>query len=152
MAFNNKKKAKTNYFSQNIQENGENFLDYKNAQDMLKDAARIIKDLANENIDINKYYYFFQEPKVIDACIQYVWTQLQEFAFISMSIDFSINNRGKGVIPDPISMSLQNKYRNKKDIFEHIYNSLSYYKACGDVNILYVLAKTMNNNRYYINN
>lgn len=65
-----------NYFSDNIQRNGENFLQQYDAKKLRNDSPRIIKDIAFGNIDFDEYGIYFSDPQLINALIDVVYTKL----------------------------------------------------------------------------
>lgn len=62
-------KKRNNYFSDNIQKNGEGFLQQYDAKKLRNDARRVFLDIAHCNIDFDKYWMYFTEPMFIDALI-----------------------------------------------------------------------------------
>ena len=73
MANNNKRK---NYFSDNIQKFGENFLQQFDAKKLRTDAKRVISDIAFGNIDFDDYGIYFSDPQFISAIIDVIYTKL----------------------------------------------------------------------------
>lgn len=65
-----------NYFSDNIQKNGENFLQQFDAKKLRNDSRRIIMDIAFGNIDFDDYGIYFSDPQLISALIDVVYTKL----------------------------------------------------------------------------
>lgn len=62
-------KKRNNYFSDNIQKNGEGFLQQYDAKKLRNDARRVFLDIAHCNIDFDKYWMYFTEPMFIDALL-----------------------------------------------------------------------------------
>lgn len=65
-----------NYFSDNIQRFGDNFLQQYDAKKLRNDSPRIIKDIAFGNIDFDEYGIYFSDPQLINALIDVVYTKL----------------------------------------------------------------------------
>lgn len=65
-----------NYFSENVQRNGENFLQQFDAKKLRNDSRRIIMDIAFGNIDFDDYGIYFSDPQLINALIDVVYTKL----------------------------------------------------------------------------
>ena len=66
----NNNKNNNNYFSQNIKEFGEDFLKYKNPRTIEIEAGRVFRDLAKNNVDINKYGKYFLDKDFIRLLIK----------------------------------------------------------------------------------
>lgn len=62
-------KKRSNYFVDNIQRNGEGFLQQYDAKKLRSDARRVFQDIAYCNIDFDKYWMYFTEPMFINALI-----------------------------------------------------------------------------------
>lgn len=73
MGNNSKRK---NYFSDNIQKFGENFLQQFDAKKLRNDARRVINDIAFGNIDFDEYGIYFSDPQFISAIIDVIYTKL----------------------------------------------------------------------------
>ena len=61
--------ARKNYFETNIQKYGEDFLDYKRAEDIQKDSKFIFKDIVYGNINYEKYGTYFTDTRFIEQLI-----------------------------------------------------------------------------------
>ena len=63
-------KTKTSYFDMMVQKEGEDFLDRKTADELVRDAKRrIFKDMAYGNIDYEKHGRYFMEPRFLDQLL-----------------------------------------------------------------------------------
>ena len=60
---------KMNYFQTNIQRFGEDFLDFKKAEEIQRDCKFIFKDMVFGNIDYEKYGMYFMEPRFLEQLI-----------------------------------------------------------------------------------
>lgn len=86
MASNHQKK-RNNYFSDNIQRNGEGFLQQYDARKLRSDANRVFKDIAYGNIDFDKYWMYFTEPTFINALIDVANTKKMIHTTSYMALD-----------------------------------------------------------------
>ena len=60
---------KMNYFQTNIQRFGEDFLDFKKAEEIQRDCKFIVKDMVQGNIDYEKHGMYFMEPRFLEQLI-----------------------------------------------------------------------------------
>ena len=60
---------KMNYFKTNIQRFGEDFLDFKKAEEIQRDCKVIFNDMVFGNIDYEKYGMYFMEPRFLEQLI-----------------------------------------------------------------------------------
>lgn len=58
----NEKKMRNSYFTQQYEAFGENFINFKNAQEIRKDSFKIFKALADGAIDLEKHAKCFSDP------------------------------------------------------------------------------------------
>ena len=82
-------KKRNNYFSDNIQRNGEGFLQQYDAKKLRSDANRVFKDIAYGNIDFDKYWMYFTEPMFINALIDVANTKRTIHSISYMSLEQS---------------------------------------------------------------
>ena len=81
-----------NYFSDNIQRFGENFLQQFDAKKLRNDARRIIMDIAFGNIDFDEYGIYFSDPQLINALIDIVYTKLVIHSTSFAGLDYMSKN------------------------------------------------------------
>lgn len=62
-------KKRMNYFENNIQKFGEDFLDFKKAEEIQRDCKIIFKDMVFGNIDYEKHGMYFMEPRFLEQLI-----------------------------------------------------------------------------------
>ena len=99
----NNQKKRNNYFSDNIQRNGEGFLQQYDARKLRSDANRVFKDIAYGNIDFDKYWMYFTEPMFINALIDVANTKktihatsymaLEQYTMMQTSSDIEVVKR-----------------------------------------------------------
>lgn len=74
MAYNNNKKQK-NYFTNNIERFGDNFIEQFDAKKLRMDARRVFSDIAFGRIDYDKYWQYFTNSLFINALIDVANTE-----------------------------------------------------------------------------
>lgn len=82
-------KKRNNYFSDNIKNYGENFLQSFDAKKLRSDARRIISDIAFGNIDFDEYGIYFSDPVLINALIDVAHTKLVIHGTSYNALEFS---------------------------------------------------------------
>lgn len=143
---NNKpKNNRPNYFKQNIQKFGENFLARKNVNELQMDAIRIFRDIARGNIDIQNEGKYFLDPQFMESCI---WSA-------SMKLNlFTTNYRGvlmlyNSGVNDDNTMAVLDYNKKCMEAYTIIITHLNNIKITADVNYLSAM---INNLRNYRNN
>lgn len=63
----NENKMRNSYFTQQYEAFGENFSNFKTAQDIKKDSFRIFKSLADAAIDLEKHTKCFEDPTFVSV-------------------------------------------------------------------------------------
>jgi len=63
----NDQKMKNSYFTQQYNAYGENFSNFKNAQDIRRESFRIFRSLADGAIDLDKHVKCFEDPIFINT-------------------------------------------------------------------------------------
>lgn len=74
MAYNNNKKQR-NYFTNNIERYGDNFIEQFDAKKLRMDARRVFSDIAFGKIDYDKYWQYFTNSLFINALIDVANTE-----------------------------------------------------------------------------
>lgn len=148
---NNQKKKQNDYFSQSIQQYGENFLQYKNARDLEMDSIKVFRGLARGNINIDRYGCYFLEPQFLNACIQAAYSKLVYF-----NISFSGVNYYKDAIfasgntPDPNIIMVLDHHKKCSEAYKIILDNLNNIRSTGDINYLVCLANSLSDYRNYV--
>ena len=63
----NEQKMRNSYFTQQYEAFGENFSNFKTAQDIKKDSFKIFKALADAAIDLDKHTKCFNDPEFVNT-------------------------------------------------------------------------------------
>lgn len=148
MAGNNKKKRPSNYFVNNIERIGENFLDYKNSKDIYYDCPNIFRQLGKRQIELDKYGHFFFDIPFLENCIA-ACEQRAYFSGVSFNGMYTfcqvnyIQNR------IPIPEQINNVMDTHKNSWR-VYSTIAYYLRCmrqsGNIQYLYNLADMLYTN------
>ena len=146
MANNNKKPS--NYFTQNIKQNGENFLQQKNPLQLKQDALRIFRDLARGKIDPEKEGQMFLEPTLLDSSILMAEEKYRNEQ-ISRDGVYCLIVTNNNMVDDSVFARLDEHAKaveGYKCILEGLYN----LKNTQDINYLYATVNVLRNFRNYI--
>lgn len=148
---NNNKKKNNDYFSQSIQQYGENFLAYKNARDLEMDAIKIFRGLARGNINIDRYGCYFLDQQLMQACLTTAYSKLMLFriSFDGVSL---LNDKifASGQTPDVSVITIMDYHKKSKEAYEILYNGLLNTSNTGDINYLLCMTNLLNDYRNYI--
>lgn len=153
MAKGNNNKPKSNYFAQEIQKKGENFLEGKTSKDMQWDAQRVFRDLARGNVNIDQYYIYFLEVQFLDNCIKFAYDKMTEHNYCFMGTNLLFTQLGctNQMMCQPQQMNellaVVNKHKRSYEAYSMIFTSLNNLKLCGDPAILKVLSNNLKNYR-----
>lgn len=138
---NNRKR--TNYFQQNIQRFGENFLNMKNANDLEMDSIRVFRDIARGNVDPQKDGQYFLNTQFIESCISGASLKLNLHTTNYKGVLMLVN----GGVNDGMTMAILDYNKRCMEAYTIIYNNLNNIKATGDVNYLTAMASNLRNYR-----
>lgn len=121
---------KSNYFENNIQKYGVDFLDYKSAEEIQRDAKFIFRDMVYGNINYEKHGMYFMESRFLEQLIIVASIDARKHAvkYFALS-EFRFNHANDPNCQDPIITELINIECDLKIIMETIYNYLVTVKS-----------------------
>ena len=139
------KKQRPNYFTQNVQRFGDNFLRQKNANELEMDSIRVFIDIARGNSDVENDGKYFLEPQFLESCISGASLKLNMFTTNYNGVLMLVNSG----VNDTMTVSILEYNKRCMEAYTIIYNHLNNIKVTGDINYLATMA---NNLRNYRNN
>lgn len=146
--YNTKQKQSYNYFTQNIQNKGEDFLQKKNAAELKQDAYRVFLDLAKGKIDPERDAEYILYPPFVEAAIA-----LAEEKFL-MSI---ISRDGVSMLISAYGNNVGNETRAVLDHhtkaaegYNLILGCLNQLKYTGDIHYIYSTVSQLRQFRNFI--
>ena len=149
---NNKKgnnKGQSNYFTQNIRERGEDFIQFKNSRDLKNDALKIFRELARGQVDIAKHGKYFLNPQFLTSCAQAAQEKYMYHDISRAGVDMYINQvMNNGIMPDSVVIGVKEDHKRKAEAYGLIYESLCRLSYSYDLNDLYVLVNKLQNYKY----
>ena len=136
-----------NYFKQNIQKYGKDFIDKMNARDMQVNTVRVFRDLARGNINPKTEGEYFLNPQFMDACLVAAHSKLVMHSTHYNGVSMLIQNMGPSATQEMYQVADYDK--RCMDAYTTIMSGLQAIQATGNVEYLYTMA---NNLRNYRNN
>ena len=86
-------RMRNSYFTQQFEAYGENFSNFKNAQDIKKEAFRIFKSLADAAIDLDKHAKCFNDPIFVGVLKDVAYEKMVYHYTTQMGLEQMINYR-----------------------------------------------------------
>lgn len=148
---NNQKKKGNDYFTQSIQQYGENFLQYKNARDLEMDAIKVFRGLARGNINIDRYGCYFLEPQFLNACVQAAYSKWTYFKISYEGVNLLKDNIfASGMTPDPNIIMILDHHKKSAEAYNIILAGLNNIRSTGDINYIFCLANNLSDFKNYV--
>ena len=146
---NNKNKKKpSNYFINNIERLGENFLEYKNSKDIYFDCPSIFRQLGKRQIELDKYGHFFFDIPFLDGCIT-ACNQRANFYGWSFNGMYAMIEKYKAcgqAAPQEI-IAVSDTHLNAWRAYNTIHYYLYQMRLTGNIQFLYRLADILYTNQ-----
>lgn len=147
----NNKKRVNNYFTQNIQQYGENFLQLKNARELEMDAIKVFRNLARENVDLNSHGHYFLNQDFLNACLTAAYSKWTYFTISFNGVNCLVDSILKqGQTPDPNILTILDHHRKSAEAYNIIYNGLINIQNSNSVSYLVVLVNSVSPFRAYV--
>ena len=89
----NEKKMRDSYFTQQYEAFGENFSNFKNAQDIKRESFRIFRSLADGAIDLDKHTKCFEDPIFVSVLRDVSFEKMVYHYTTQMGLEQYINSR-----------------------------------------------------------
>lgn len=89
----NEKKMRDSYFTQQYESFGENFSNFKNAQDIKRESFRIFRSLADAAIDLDKHTKCFEDPIFVSVLRDVAYEKMVYHYTTQMGLEQYINSR-----------------------------------------------------------
>lgn len=137
-----------NYFTQNIQKAGEEFLAFKNARDFEREAPMIFRQLARRQIDLSKYGHYFLEKQFLESCINVASKKVMFHSTSANGIFFHIDylNRTNSYV-DPYEVEVYKSHYETSEAYSVVYRNLVALRDSENLGYLKTLANILSTNR-----
>jgi len=147
-----------NYFTQQIQKGGENFLNSKTPRDMAQDADRIFRDLVRGKIDVAQYSEYILNPSLLETLITKAAYQYNYWWVIRLSVENQINqmniSKASNIQVDANTEVIFNGVLNdviaKYTVYEQLYNCLQIVRNTQNALPLENLPRVVGNYKFSI--
>lgn len=134
-----------NYFKQNIQKYGKDFIEKMNARDMQVNVVRVFRDLARGNINAKTEGEYFLNPQFMEACIVAAHSKLVMHSAHYNGVNMMVQSGNT----DQNILQVLEYDRRCMEAYNIILSNLQAIQASGNTEYLVVMA---NNLRNYRNN
>ena len=125
---NNKGNNSFNYFTREIQKDGNDFLEKKNAVQIQRDAPFVFRQLAKGQIDIFKYVDYFNNQYFLSNLIDAAQVEYNEHSICRMGIQALVNQRrGYDNTFTQQECDLYYSIMNRHYALENAYNIILYH-------------------------
>ena len=142
----NKNKKRENYFQQNINRLGPNFMDSLPLDRMKLDAVKVFRELARGNVDIDIYGKYFLNEKFLEACISTAETKHNFHLVSAMGVNelLTQNVQGQNIY------AVYDFHNNAAHAYYLIAYKLTEFRNIKDMYSLSDLVLNLAKYRYYI--
>ena len=132
---NGKQRPYRNYFTMGTQQGGEDFLDRKSEQDLVREANKVLRDLATGKVNVASHVPQLMHPKLINALVVMTSQKAKEYRAIATAFGSHIYLTAQnGVALDPYDVQLSQWYKDKASMYEACYSYFMYLQQSYDVN------------------
>lgn len=154
----NNKQNNRNYFAQQIQKGGDNFLAAKTPRDLSNDSDRIFRDLIRGNVDLYQYKEYILNPALLEVLSVKAGEKYNYWWAIKISIDNYImqlniqkqNNINVDQSTEILFGGVANDVIAKYTVYEQLYNCLQIVKVSNSVDALENLPRVVGNYKFSI--
>jgi len=137
-----------NYFTQNIQKFGEEFLLFKNSKDFEREAPIIFRQLARRQIDLGRYGHYFLEKQFLESCINVANQKVLFHSASATGLFFYIDNMNKAnLYIDPYYLVVHKSHSETAQAYNVVQSNLTMLRDTENLNHLKVLANILSTNR-----
>lgn len=137
-------KAGNGYFQKQIQQNGENFLEFKNARNLENDSNMIFRELASGKFDVHKYGDYILRDDLLNACILSANNKYKLHAVSYNGVNFLISNTimqyGSA---DPYYYSVLEYHKRKMEAYGTLVTGFNNIRLTKDKAYVYTLSNSL---------
>lgn len=140
---------KNGYFQKQIQQNGQNFLEFKNARNLENDSMMIFRELAAGKIDIQKYGDYLLDDNLLNACILSATNKYKMHAVSYNGVNLLIGNATLQYgSADPYYFSVLEYHKRRMEAYGMLINGFNNIKMTKDKAYIFTLSNSLS---YYRN-
>lgn len=146
----NEKKMRNSYFTQQYEAFGENFINFKTAQDIKKDSFKIFKALADAAIDLEKHTKCFDDPVFVSVMKDVAQEKMLYHYATQMGLEQYINSRTMyGLFVDGFIYENYAEHQRSAEAYTLLYQAFSNIQITHDyITVLSILMPLLNKYKF----
>lgn len=146
----NEKKMRNSYFTQQYEAFGENFINFKTAQDIKKDSFKIFKALADAAIDLEKHTKCFDDPVFVSVMKDVAQEKMLYHYTTQMGLEQYINSRTMyGLFVDGFIYENYAEHQRSAEAYTLLYQAFSNIQITHDyITVLSILMPLLNKYKF----
>ena len=146
----NEQKMRNSYFTQQFEAFGENFSNFKNAQDIKKDSFKIFKALADGAIDLTNHTKCFQDPIFISVLRDVAYEKMMYHYQTQVGLEMYINSRlMQNLFVDGFTYENYSSHQRSAEAYTLLYQAFSNIQITHDyISVLSTLMPLLNKYKY----
>ena len=143
-------RMRNSYFTQQYDAYGENFSNFKNAQDIKKDSFRIFKSLADAAIDLDKHTKCFNDPIFVSVLKDVAYEKMVTNYTAQLGLEQMINQRlMNNLYVEGFLYENYSKLQRSAEAYTLLYQAFSNIQLTGDyVGVLSTLMPLLNKYKF----
>jgi len=132
-----------NFFTQNIERYGENFLDFINARDIQNQSINIFRSIAKGRINIDKYGHYFTFSQFLEPCIESAKMKYMLYSISYQALCYYSNS-----VTNAQVISILDYHQKCFEAYSIILQELTNIKVDKDISHLYIMASNLSRYKY----
>lgn len=144
------KKMRSSYFTQQYEAYGENFINFKTAQEIKKDAFKIFKALADAAIDLDKHTKCFEDPVFVSVLRDVSQEKMIYHYSTQLGLEQYINSRVMyGLYVDGFIYENYTEHQRSAEAYTLLFQAFSNIQVTHDyITTLAILMPLLNKYKY----
>ena len=140
------KRRENNFFTQNIEKYGDNFLDYINARTIQMQSINIFRNIAKGRVNLDKYGHYFTFSQFLEPCIESARSKYEVCAITLNAMQCYIYSGASS----PAIASTFDYHKKNYEAYSIILQQLNNIKMDNDVTHIYTMANALSSYKYII--
>lgn len=143
-------RMRNSYFAQQYEAYGENFSNFKNAQDIKKESFRIFKSLADAAIDLDKHTKCFSDPIFVGVLRDVSYEKMVYHYTTQMGLEQHINSRlMNNLFVEGFIYENYSQHQRSAEAYTLLYQAFSNIQITGDyIRVLSTLMPLLNKYKF----
>lgn len=143
-------RMRNSYFTQQYEVYGENFSNFKNAQDIKRESFRIFKSLADAAIDLDKHTKCFNDPIFVSVLKDVSYEKMVYHYTTQLGLENIINERMRNnLYVEGFIYNNYSEHQRSAEAYTLLYQAFSNIQITGDyIGVLCTLMPLLNKYKY----